>query len=139
MPKNKLSTHKLPLSKLRTGKTVLPIPGVYVLYQTNFGPPRFIGRSDTSLFDKLLQHKRKGGYAYYRFINTRRAEDAFKLECLYWHQAQASIDNSIANGGHHPIPPAGKDLSCPMPGCDWKNVAASGGAEESVMEAVPVE
>ena len=120
MVRQSLSKQKRPLAKLVSGREVLPTPGIYILYNTNFGPPRYVGGTGQSLFDALLQHKKSAKYRYYRFMNCRSAEEAFKWECIYWHKAHATIDNSLERGGHHPEPPHGKDWACPMPGCDWE-------------------
>lgn len=120
MARQSLSAQKKPLAKLSSGREVLPLPGIFILYQTNFGPPRYVGGSGQSLFDSLLRHRKDGKYKYYRYMNTRSAEEAFTWESIFWHKAQASIDNAAEKGGHHPEPQPGKDWKCPMPGCQWE-------------------
>lgn len=119
MARQSLSTQKKPLARLN-GREVGSTPGIFILYQTNFGPPRYVGGSGQSLFDTLYKVQREGKYKYFRFMNTHTAEEAFTWESIYWHKAQASIDNSLEKGGHHPEPRYGEDWKCPMPGCQWE-------------------
>ena len=83
-------------------------PGVYILFRTMNGPERYVGRSDTSLKNRLITHKSKNDYKYYRFKNCSLKE-VYEWECKYWHKYQDTIDNSYSNGGSHPAAPNGKN------------------------------
>jgi hypothetical protein len=98
-----------------------------------------VGGTGQSLFDALLKHKKEGTYKYYRYMNTRTPDEAFKWEAIFWHKAQASIDNSAEHGGHHPEPAHGSDVACPMPGCTWEAAWKSRvhAVEEPVSAEVP--
>ncbi len=83
-------------------------PGVYILYKTIDGPPRYVGRSDSNIIERLEKHD---DYVYYQYKNCS-IEDAYYWECRYWHKYQDDLDNSIKNGGIHPDEPDGIDIPC---------------------------
>ncbi len=96
-------------------KRIKDSPGVYVLFRTIDGPERYVGRSDTSLRNRLITHRNNNNYKYYRFKNCS-LKDTYIWECKYWHKFQDTIDNSQANGGSHPAAPNGKNWYCPICG-----------------------
>jgi hypothetical protein len=118
MNTHKMSTIKHPTSRL-SAAGVPHSPGIYIMYKANMGPPHYVGRADSDLFETLTAHKGKGLYPYFKFMPCNTAEDAFQWECIYWHQGQATLDNSEAKGGHHPHRPRGTDIQCPVPGCTY--------------------
>jgi hypothetical protein len=89
--------------------------GVYILYKTISGPPRYVGRSDTGLKTRLNDHNSEGKYKYYSFKNCS-LKDAYIWECRYWHKYQNTIDNSLLKGGKHPATPTDKNWGCPICG-----------------------
>ena len=107
------------LSDIYIDFEVLREPGVYILYKTKTGPPRYVGRSDGSLYERLKQHLNEP-YKYYRFKQCTTKKDAFEWECKYWHKFQDSIDNSEVNWGNHPARPKNTSYYCPVKGC-WHN------------------
>lgn len=83
-------------------------PGVYIFYKTNTAPPRYVGRADTSLYNRI----RERNYRYYKCKHCDTDIDAYHWECKYWHDYQDTIDNSYAKGGNHPAKPTGIDTYC---------------------------
>lgn len=125
MKAHKLSPSKVPLAKLGPGK-VPHAPGVYILYRTNMGAPAYVGRDDYRLYDAIDHHRRIGKYKYFKFMRCNNPVDAYQWECMFWHKGQATLDNSEANGGHHPRPPRqNPEASCPYPGCDYVQMVAA--------------
>jgi hypothetical protein len=88
-------------------------PGVYVFFQTYNGPPRYVGRSGSRLFSRIRSRE----YIYYAFKCCRSDYDAYKWECIYWHNHQDTLDNSSLNGGNHPARPRGSNHRCPVCEC----------------------
>ena len=86
--------------------------GVYIFYRTQNGPPRYVGRADTSLYRRI----RGRDYLYYKYKHCKTEVAAYRWECKYWHRYQNSIENSYNNSGNHPAKPVGKNVTCPE--CD---------------------
>ncbi len=83
---------------------VEPEPGVYILFKTLTGPPRYVGRADTSLRRRL----RRRSYRYYRYKHTDDEIEAYEWECKYFHRFKKKIRNAV-----HPARPALEyDLEC---------------------------
>lgn len=120
MKAHKISEFKLPLARLG-GARVPNTSGVYILYRTNMGAAAFVGRSDHTLAEALEAQRRLGIYGYFKYMVCSNPDDAFEWECMFWHQAQKSLDNSILNGGHHPHPPRDSQVQCPFPGCTFQH------------------
>jgi hypothetical protein len=118
MKAHKISEFKLPLARLG-GARVPMSPGVYVLYRTNMGAAAWVGRHDNRLGEALDQHRKRGIYSYFKYMVCASADDAFEWECMFWHQAQKTIDNNLMNGGKHPRLPLGSEVRCPFPGCTY--------------------
>ena len=87
--------------------------GVYILYLTRNGPPRYVGRSDKSLYNRLKDEK---DFKYYRIKQCRNKIEAYKWECKYWHKYQNSIENSYKRRRNHPAKPARLNVRCPVCG-----------------------
>ena len=118
MKAHKITEYKLPLARLG-GARVPNTSGVYILYRTNMGAAALVGRSDHTLSEALDAHRRKGVYHYFKYMVCSDPDDAYEWECMFWHQAQKTIDNSLANGGRHPQPLRGSTVACPYPGCTY--------------------
>lgn len=80
--------------------------GTYVLY-TATGIPRYVGRSDADLRQRLLRHctDRRGAYFTYDVHNSPL--NAFEMECALFHVLGPSITNRI-----HPDHPAYQPARC---------------------------
>ncbi len=79
-------------------------PGVYLFYRTEGGPCRYVGRSDTSLRQRIAGRP----YRYYRFKYCDDELEAYHWECEYYHRFIDTIDNF-----NHPAKPWGYlDLEC---------------------------
>lgn len=121
---HQLSTVKLPFAAIN--KSHVPNgPGIYLLFHTNIGAPAYVGRSDSSLYDSLRAYTTSPVYKYFKFMPCKDRADAYQWECIFWHKAQPSLDNAEARGGHHPYPPRGVEVRCPVPGCTYEHVAAA--------------
>jgi hypothetical protein len=91
---------------------VYDTPGVYVLYKTINGPPKYVGRSGSRVYSRLRGRE----YTYYQFKPCWSDYDAYKWECRYWHNHQETLDNARRNAGHHPACPRGVAHYCPVCG-----------------------
>ena len=81
---------------------------MYRLAHTRGGPLRYIGRSDSSVRRRLLQHVRDGVYDYFWVEHKRTPLDAFRRECNLYHRHIRTIDNKV-----HPSRPRGYRGQCP--------------------------
>jgi hypothetical protein len=132
MKAHKLSPSKIQLSKLAPGK-VPHAPGVYIFYRTNMGAPAYVGRNDYRLYDAIDTHRRAGKYKYFKFMRCNDPVDAYQWECMFWHKGMSTLDNSEANGGHHPRPPRQhQDANCPYPGCSYVHEVMAPSVEEEL-------
>ncbi|MFQ5910859.1 MAG: hypothetical protein ACE5IJ_09105 [Thermoplasmata archaeon] len=84
-------------------------PGVYKLMMTRYGPVRYVGRSDSDVRARLLQHVREGDYNYFWVVHESDPVAAFLRECRLWHRHRGTIDNDKV----HPARPAGCREGCP--------------------------
>jgi len=83
-------------------------PGIYYLgeVQENKFFVLYVGRSDTCLKTRLLQHVKKGIYHFFRFRMCRTKKSAFKNECYMYH---------TYNDAHNKIHPAHNgECDCPV-------------------------
>lgn len=133
MNAHKMSTTKHQMSRL-TAAGVPHAPGIFILFKANMGPPHYVGRADSDLFETLLGFKGKGLYPYFKFMVCKNADDAYQWESIYWHQGNATLDNGEAKGGHHPHPPRGSHAACPVPGCNYQHGPATPLTEELEVE-----
>jgi hypothetical protein len=69
---------------------------------------KYVGRSDTNLNARLLQHIGEG-YKKFKYSYAQNSKEAFEKECKNYHDfgASESLDNKI-----HPDRPADKDWKC---------------------------
>lgn len=116
MKAHKISNIKINLQKMHPGDVGFTA-GVYILYRSNMGAPAYVGRADNRLYDHVSRYKHHPTYRYMKFMKCDSAEDAFQWHCIFWHKSQSTIDNSEANGGHHPRRPRNSNSPCPVPGC----------------------
>ena len=68
---------------------------------------QYVGRSDTDLKRRLLQHARAGQYPRFAVCPTKTIWDAYRLECREWHRF-AHLFNRI-----HPDSPKILPYLCP--------------------------
>lgn len=85
--------------------------GTYVLYRYELGEivPIYIGRSDTDLQRRLLNHPYLYTAEYFEYYSFQTVEKAFLSESALYHCFQDSLLNQI-----HPATPAHSDLICPI-------------------------
>jgi hypothetical protein len=82
-------------------------PGVYLLADTQ-GVPRYVGRSDTDVRRRLLQHVDAGTYRFFLVEHDRSPNEAFWRECNLYHHYRNRLDNEI-----HPAVPRNCGSGCP--------------------------
>jgi hypothetical protein len=82
-------------------------PGVYLLADTT-GFPRYVGRSDADVRNRLLQHAGVGKYRFFLVEHFRTIDGAFHRECNLYHHYRYQLDNQI-----HPAVPRGCGDGCP--------------------------
>ena len=88
-------------------------PGYYKLYAIHprdGGIVRYVGRSDSDVRMRLLQHADEGRYRWFEFDYATSPKDAFEHECRLWHRHQPP-DNNL-----HPDRPTGTNWKCPVCG-----------------------
>lgn len=87
-------------------------PGVYVLGDDENGfEPKYVGRSDTSLKNRLITHNHLYNHSYFIFKYVDDEKEAFFTEAKWWHDCKDNgmdLDNKI-----HPDAPNGSLLECP--------------------------
>lgn len=79
--------------------------GSYILYQA--GNPLYVGRSDTDLCRRLLEHAGSGMGEYFRYDVHPTRSHAFRAECSLYHALDGPLANRI-----HPDTPDYLDLDC---------------------------
>lgn len=79
--------------------------GSYILYRAAL--PMYVGRSDSDLRGRLLQHAYAGIGEYFRYDVHRSASHAFRAECSLYHAADTPLTNCI-----HPDAPDYLDVDC---------------------------
>ena len=95
------------------------IVGAYSLGSNTSTTPQYVGRSDTDLRRRLLQHSVKGRFDWFIATPTKDSYSAFYLECRSWHSLMRSpLTNRI-----HPAMPIGNAVMCPF--CDFVQVVDS--------------
>ena len=83
-------------------------PGTYRLRRSPDGPVRYVGRSDSSVRRRLLQHAREGDYSYFFVQHFRTPVQAFWRECTLYHYHIRTIENE-----RHPGQPKRHTGPCP--------------------------
>ena len=75
--------------------------------------PKYVGRSDSDVNDRLTDWV--GKYSYFKFKYYGSPKAAFEKECALYHDWKAQLDNDC-----HPDRPDGSYWQCPL--CDtFKN------------------
>lgn len=87
--------------------------GAYALGNVENGEfvVKYVGRSDSSLQQRLLAHNYLYCFEYFIFQYAPTPKEAFELESRWWHDCRTNhipLKNKI-----HPDSPAGLGLSCP--------------------------
>ena len=84
--------------------------GVYILGERDDQQfrPRYVGRSDADLQDRLSRHELRSALPYFQFRTCRDPYQAFLRECYYYHLHVEGLLNRI-----HPDAPNGSEFSCP--------------------------
>lgn len=85
-------------------------PGFYRLGYIIGGRFRttYVGRSDSSLQRRLLEHERERWQEAFIARPSETAAAAYRMECLFYHLEGESTGNKI-----HPATPAGTSTECP--------------------------
>lgn len=79
--------------------------GSYILYRAAF--PIYVGRSDTDLRRRLLQHAGAGTAEYFGYEAHPSPSHAYRAECSLFHAADGPLANRI-----HPDAPDHLDVEC---------------------------
>ena len=82
-------------------------PRVYQFFKTISGPVRYVGRSGSSLYNRIRGRE----YVYYRYKHCYDDEEAYYWECEYYHRYEDTIDN-----WNHPAKPSYSNSQCHI--CD---------------------
>ncbi len=69
----------------------------------------YVGRSDTNLRDRLLQHIGEK-YTDFKFITLSSVKEAFEKECTVYHDFGGSV---ALDNKEHPSRPEGTNYQCP--------------------------
>lgn len=85
--------------------------GTYILYSQdkNVVEPIYVGRSDTDLQRRLLNHPYLGSADYFEYFTFDTAEKAYLSETALFHSFEYSLINEI-----HPAMPAHSHVKCPF-------------------------
>ncbi|MFJ2805389.1 GIY-YIG nuclease family protein [Kitasatospora sp. NPDC087271] len=81
--------------------------GAYVLYR--HGAPHYIGRSDTCVRRRLLQHCASVRGEYFTYDVHTSADQAFTAECSLYHVLRPHLTNVL-----HPDRPNYSQAKCPF-------------------------
>ena len=83
--------------------TIEDEPGVYLFKKHIDGPIRYVGRSDTNLFNRIYGRD----YVWFRCKHCSNDREAYYWECHYFHEYEDTIENI-----NHPARPWGSSKSC---------------------------
>ena len=86
--------------------------GAYILSKGN-NVAHYVGRSDSSLKQRLKQHLQGTSYIQFWFETVTSALDAYYLECQWYHKY------SPKDNANHPAIPPGSAWKCPVAGCPF--------------------
>lgn len=81
--------------------------GTYVLYRQ--GSPVYIGRSDTDLRRRLLEHSARARGDYFTYDVHHTSTQAFEVECSLFHALRPALTNVL-----HPDRPDYGTEMCPF-------------------------
>lgn len=85
----------------------------------------YVGRSDSSLKRRLLEHARNRWQEAFIVRPTENIVEAYRMECLYYHLESDSIGNKI-----HPASPDCGAIECPY--CIQESTIASNPATSTI-------
>lgn len=69
--------------------------GIYMLYNTWGGPPRYVGRSHgKNLSGRLQKRAREDDYRYFKYEYASSKARAFEHEANLWHRHGSTIENA---------------------------------------------
>lgn len=74
--------------------------------------PKYVGRSDSDISKRLLQHVNDGLYKSFKYSYETSPKAAFEKECVNYHDFIKQLDNKI----HPDRPDNSKSWKCPV--CD---------------------
>lgn len=95
--------------------------GVYVLgfaLQSQF-IPKYVGRSDNDLNQRLKKHLEKSNYTHFKFLITNSLKETFDYECILYHELGVHVGK--LDNKNHPDRPAGTYWNCPVSECNYFN------------------
>ena len=92
--------------------------GTYVLYR--HGQAIYIGRSDTDLRRRLLEHAAVRRGDYFTYAVHRTSCQAFEVECSLYHAVDGALANRI-----HPDAPDFADVRCAFCPAEFAEIRAS--------------
>lgn len=93
------------------------LPGTYVLWDED--KPRYVGRSDTNLRRRLLEHSLNWPGAYFTFDVAHGAGFAFDMECSLFH----ALSDQTVNRNHPQRPTLESD--CPFCAATVKRITGA--------------
>lgn len=85
--------------------------GNYILYDNKYAL-RYVGRSDTDLQERLLDHVGEYPYRYFKFWYANSKEEAYYIECEQYHRNENS--KKFRNEDHPARPDGMESLRCPI-------------------------
>ncbi|GIH28488.1 hypothetical protein Aph01nite_67980 [Acrocarpospora phusangensis] len=91
-------------------RAVIPVGliGTYILHRGS--SPVYVGRSDTDLRRRLLEHSARARGEYFSYDVHYTSEQAFEVECSLFHALRPALTNVL-----HPDRP--NHLTSPCPFC----------------------
>lgn len=109
-----------PLTRENVSAVAKARPGAYMLTRgrtASAWPVQYVGRSDSSLLNRLMSHADDGVYAEFRCSHASSDTEAFQLECQMYHDYGG--DRGILDNEIHPDRPNGLAalLYSKCPGC----------------------
>lgn len=78
---------------------------------------RYVGRSDTDLQSRLLNHVDETPYRYFKCWTTDSSKSAYYEECKQYHRYLGS--GKLMNKNHPDSPDGMSHLRCPVCHLDW--------------------
>jgi hypothetical protein len=86
-------------------------PGVFLLLTVPDGPPRYLGRDDKDIREKLVKWLGRS-YRYFKFLYCETPQEAFQKQCELYHSHKRTLDNT-----RHPERSEGTEWRCSL--CDF--------------------
>ena len=96
----------------------LPGPGAYILYVCGQKLPDYVGRSDTDLKERLAKHTHcpicGRVVEYFESCDAATADDAYLMECHFYHQYRPKKKKGSLCNLNHPACPGPDSPPCPV-------------------------